>query len=260
MSTFSPKLDIRSGLRFVLLAQLAIAGFLIASDVIDFASLRWRSDTDVPTGPITPGDQTRIYRTDKPTPSLVKFDEAPELPMPETFADRIVLSEHLVENFGTVLLISGAIAEGDAQRVRRHFDDLETEPDLAALHSPGGLVNEALEIGRFLRENEVSTAVLAGGFCVSSCPYLLAGGTERSVSKRSVVGLHQHYYETPKLLPVFLAVEGIQSGQGETMEFLIEMGVNPSIMVYALKTPPEQIYALIEKELIETRLATRTIK
>lgn len=43
------------------------------------------------------------------------------------------------------------------------------------------------------------------------------------------------------------------------MEYLTEMGVNPSLMIYSLKTTPEQIYALIEEELTETRITTEVI-
>ena len=115
-------------------------------------------------------------------------------------------------------------------------------------------------IGLQVRDEELPAAVLSGAYCLSSCPYVLAGGVERKVSLRAVVGLHQHYYEKPKLIPAVFAVEDIQISQGETMEFLIEMGVDPSLMVYSLKTPPEQIYALIQTELIDTGLATNIIE
>ncbi len=239
--------------------QLAIAGLLIATSLIDAAIFPVRDVTDLADGPISPGDQTRIYRTDKTSPDLFKTGVSPGIPMPNRFSDQLQFSEHVVEGLGTVLLMSGGIGEGDVDRVRRHLEDWGTAPDLVALHSPGGLVHEALEIGRLFRERAFSTAVLAGGFCASACPYVLAGGAERIVSNSGIVGLHQHYYEAPKLLPVFLAVEGIQMGQGQTMAFLIEMGVDPSVMVHALMTPPEQIYALVESQLIETRLATSTI-
>ncbi len=62
--------------------------------------------------------------------------------------------------------------------------------DLVALHSPGGVVSEALSIGKQVRGAELSTAVLAGSMCVSSCPYILAGGEERLVSGRGIVGRH----------------------------------------------------------------------
>ena len=44
------------------------------------------------------------------------------------------------------------------------------------------------------------------------------------------------------------------------MEHIIEMGVEPTLMLYSLNTPPEEMYALIEDELVETRIATRIIE
>ncbi len=60
-------------------------------------------------------------------------------------------------------------------------------------------------------------------------------------------------------MPVFMAVEGIQHGQGNTMRHLIEMGVDPGLMIYSLATPPNDIYFLVESELIESQLATAII-
>ena len=165
-----------------------------------------------------------------------------------------------IKGIGKVLLISGQIEEGDSVRFENYLSDMQTVPDLIALHSPGGMVFEALSIGRTIRDQELSTSVLTGAFCMSSCPYVLAGGVERSVSLNGVVGLHQHYYEQPRYMPVVFAIEEIQAGQGETMEYLIEMGVDSSLMLYSLKTPPDQIYALVESELTETRIATEIIK
>ncbi len=254
------KVDAKSGLKLVSVAQLVVAGLLIESDVVDAIPLPSNENEVLRTGPISPGDQKRIYRTDKPAPDLVTIDGPLELPMPQKFSDRLEFTEHSIEGFGNVVLVSGGISKGDTGRLRDFFENLEEVPDLVALHSPGGLVYEALGVGRYLREKELPSAVLAGAVCVSSCPYILAGGLERTVSLRGVVGMHQHYYEQPKYLPVFFAVENIQTGQGETMEYLINMGVDPALMLYSLKTPPDQIYALVEDELTDTRIATKIIE
>lgn len=57
-------------------------------------------------------------------------------------------------------------------------------------------------------------------------------------------------------MPVVLAVEGIQRGQGKTMRHLIEMGIDPGVMIHSLTTPPNDIYLLVESELVESRMAT----
>ena len=54
-----------------------------------------------------------------------------------------------------------------------------------------------------------------------------------------------------------VAVENIQRGQAEVMDYLDAMDVDVRLVSKALKTPPEDIYILLPEELTETRLATR---
>ena len=72
--------------------------------------------------------------------------------------------------------------------------------------------------------------------------------------------MHQHYFDESVILPAFLAVEDIQYGQAITMEYLIDMGIDPSLLVFTLKTPPDEIYVLIKDELLKTKLATEYIE
>ena len=48
--------------------------------------------------------------------------------------------------------------------------------------------------------------------------------------------------------------------QGDILHLLIAMGVDPWIMVPALKTPQDEIYFFIEDELLKHKLATKMVK
>jgi len=122
------------------------------------------------------------------------------------------------------------------------------------LHSTGGSVADALEIGRTLRDAGLDAAVPAGRLCLSACPYILAGGVTRAVGEGAAVGVHQHYHGENSYLPAFLAVEDIQRGQAEVLAHLARMGVDPLVMVPALSTPPAEIYVLVPEELERYRL------
>ncbi len=69
------------------------------------------------------------------------------------------------------------------------------------------------------------------------------------VSNEARVGLHQHYFGENTLLPAFLAVSDVQAGQGEVMDYLDEMGIDPMIMVKVLTTRPDDIFILLPEEL-----------
>lgn len=235
---------IRRMLTGVLAFQLVLGGLLFLGDIgRDFA---W------PTGgpeaprfdlPTRPGDQTRRYDTTLPASPGTQIDG----PMP----DRLVL-EPLEDGRA---LLTGRIEPGDAARIA---DQIAATParDIL-LHSPGGSVIDALDIGRALRAAGKTTQVRERDVCLSACPYILAAGTERRVAEGGRVGLHQHYFGENTFLPAFLAVQDIQRGQGEVMRYLDQMGVDPMMLVHSLSTPPQAIYLLSVEELSRYRLTTK---
>ena len=247
----------RRGLTLLLIMQCVIAALLVASDIEARWLPRFSPQTTLPSGPVSPGDQVRRYEPRKTRPTYTNPSTLPDITLPEGLPQRLEFTMQRSGGLGGFLLINGTIEQGDTERFEAYMANLGQLSVPVALNSPGGIVDEALGIGRILRERSATTAILPGMTCVSACPYVLAGGVERQVSLRGAVGMHQHYYQTPTYLPVFWAVEDIQHGQGQVMEFLIEMGVEPKLMLYSLNTPPDEIYVLVENELLESELATR---
>ncbi|MFD2738429.1 hypothetical protein ACFSUD_02495 [Sulfitobacter aestuarii] len=196
------------------------------------------------TEPVRPGDQTRRFDPDRASPG--------GRPMPETpLPDRLILTSL---EAGASALLEGTIAGGDAERIIKQFDALQSPPKTLLINSPGGSVQDALTLGRHLREAGVDTALRENDICYSACPYLLAAGVGREVPESASVGVHQHYFGENTLLPAFVAVADIQRGQGEVMGYLEEMGIDLRLMRHALMTPPEQIYLLLPEELRAYRL------
>ena len=234
---------IRRMLTGVLAFQLVLAAFLFLGDMGRDFSLPGRGPAapgfDLP---IHPGDQRREYDPALPTAPGTQIDG----PMPK----RLVL-QPLDEGRA---LLTGEIGKGDGARIATQI--AVSEAGEIVLHSPGGNVADALEIGRAIRSAGKHTSLRSSDVCLSACPYMLAGGTERQVAEGGRVGLHQHYYGENTFLPAFLAVRDIQRGQAEVMRFLDEMGVDPMVMVPALSTPPEAIYILTPEELTESHLTT----
>lgn len=258
MSSPAQGMSMRRGLKIVLIAQAVVAGLLVLSDIDARWIPRLTDPTPLPTGPVSPGDQVRRYDPSRIEPGYTPPGTLPDLNLPEDMPDRLAFEVRAFDG-EDYLFITGGISPGDAERLEAYIASVDALADPVAFHSPGGVVDEALAIGRMLREAEARTAILPGMACVSACPYMFAGGTERVVSLRGAIGLHQHYYETPGLLPAFLAVEQVQMGQGRTMEHLIDMGIDPGVMLHSLTTPPDDIYVLVEDELRDSRMATEVI-
>lgn len=250
------RMNIAQALRLIFVAQIALAGFLMASDLISRGALDLRRAAPAPTGPVAPGDQVRRYDPSRPTPQFSDPATRPQFDMPDNLPPRLVFTVENDDSLGPVLLMNGAIDQGDAERFATYLTTLAEVPATVSINSPGGAVDEALMIGQMIRDNTLNTVILPGMACLSACPYMLAGGVERRVSQKGAVGLHQHYYETPGYMPAYFAVEDIQNSQGAVMQHLITMGVDVAVMVYGLTTPPDDIYVLVADELRESRLAT----
>lgn len=200
--------------------------------------------------PIAPGNQTRRFEPDH---ILRDLPADRRLPDTETVPSRLMFSDTGLD--GAVLL-NGTIETGDAKRFEEWLASRPEAPTTIALNSPGGDVVDALAIGRLIRSKGFKTLLEPKAICLSACPYVLAGGVERIVSKEAFVGVHQHYFGENTYLPAFLLVSDIQVGHGEVMVFLQEMGIDPMMMAKALVTPPDDIYLLVPEELEGFSLAT----
>lgn len=235
-------------LTWVLLFQLGLAGLLFWGDLRDGLRLPGFSPRAPQlTEPVRPGDQTRRFDPDRAPPG--------GRPMPATaLPDRLTLT--VVEG-GQRVLLEGGIVPGDAARIEKQLAELDPQPQGVILNSPGGSVQDALMLGRYLRKADLTTALRAGDICYSACPYLLAAGTDRTIPDDASVGVHQHYFGESTLLPAFVAVEDIQRGQGEVMIYLDEMGIDPLVMRHALVTPPDEIYVLLPEELARYRFVEK---
>lgn len=224
----------------VLIFQLGIGAFLVLSDMQAgaFSLPRFAPNAPGLSEPIRPGDQTRLFSPEKDRPSVQPARDPGQLP------ERLTLTQET-----GLWRLEGAIAPQDAPRIIAQLSNADPAIETLVVQSPGGSVSDALEIGRHLRASGIATQLLAGEFCYSACPYLLAGGTAREIAPAASVGVHQHSFGQNTLLPAFTAVADIQRGQAEVMGYLSEMGIDPLVMQHALATPADEIYILLPEQL-----------
>ena len=241
------RLTAAGAIKGVLAIQIAIAVILLARDISTvIPRLSLAPAAPQLTQPVAPGDQRRRYDP-KHVPS-----PGPQGPETGDMPSRL-----LFEADGDALRLTGVIAPGDAARFAKWLEGREM-PASVELHSTGGSVIDALEIGRTLRKDGATTRIEAGNVCLSACPYILSAGTTRAVDPLGYVGVHQHYFGESELLPAFIAVEDIQLGQAEVVDYLLEMGIDLRLMRHSLATPPDEIYILTQEELTDYNLITDT--
>jgi len=125
------------------------------------------------------------------------------------------------------------------------------------LNSTGGSVQDAIAMGRLIREKKFATAVENGGYCASSCPLVFAGGAERRAGDKAVVGVHQAFSPGD---PGFDGARGMAEAQrisAECQKYLAEMGVDLRLWVHAMETPKDELYFLKPDEMLSLKLATQ---
>jgi len=158
---------------------------------------------------------------------------------------------------GGRLLATGTITPGISQsfaaEAERHGEYIKT----VVLNSPGGSVNDALAMGRLIREKKFATEVEAGQSCVSSCPLVFAGGVDRRVGEKARIGVHQ-------VAAIRSAANGpprdemslAQNISARCQHYLGDMGVSLQVWVRAMETPHDRLFVFKPDELKSLNLVT----
>ena len=183
-------------------------------------------------------------------------------------------------------------AEGmfDGPQVERRFrdllDTLKGRNLPIVFNSLGGVIGEALVLGRILRERRMAASVgksypegckariaadkscrrimegsrelkaqlrTAGAVCSSACVYALLGASARHVPADARVGIHAATPTAVSSQPGWLTVEQMHHNR---KRYILEMGANPDLQDAAIKTPAPGVHVLSREELVRYRVET----
>jgi hypothetical protein len=129
------------------------------------------------------------------------------------------------------------------------------------LNSPGGLVSEALELGRAIRAASFDTTVGAldggsggGGECYSACTLAFLGGVNRTIPEKAIFGVHRFSTDTQLSPKEALDIGQIQ--MSEITEYASSMGVSPEFVTEMVKSSPSSINVLTQEKLTSLGVIT----
>ncbi|HWQ39520.1 MAG TPA: ATP-dependent Clp protease proteolytic subunit [Burkholderiales bacterium] len=153
------------------------------------------------------------------------------------------------------LSIYGYISKADAAAVRAFFANQRRAPVQVEvyLNSPGGEVAAALQIGRELRNARAAAYVFAEAQCASSCIFLLAGATHRTVE--GAVAIHRPTVFDRNLEPVAEAELEYGSLLQDIRAFFQLTSTPEHLLEAMMAIPPEDAKYLTARELAEFGLA-----
>ena len=157
------------------------------------------------------------------------------------------------------IYLDGPIDPGATARVVNLILAERIPRAIVFLNSPGGSLVTAMQLGRVLREHAFDTRVGArttnaaratAGTCHSACPFVLAGGVERSLELGSAIGLHRAENRVP------VSDEGAfqRVVEAQVLEYLAEMGVRAEAASIMGAIPHDQIRDLTVDEAVQLNL------
>lgn len=140
-----------------------------------------------------------------------------------------------------VIMLNGEVTHTMAADFKRA---LAARPDakLIVLNSPGGYVDNALQVADVVHDRGISTLVAKGMGCYSACAYIFFAGANRFVEGE--LGVHQISAEVADLVMA-------QTTLGDVLDALAEYGVKQTIISVMLKTPPEDMYVFTIREIAD---------
>lgn len=162
------------------------------------------------------------------------------------------------------LYLQGEIRQGDAERLASLAKDSKIIVNIK-VNSPGGDLAESLLIANLIKDLHISVRVVNGGYCVSSCFFLLLEGYERYFQAYSdsgilpsqferenfmgFVGIHRPYFksssgsvESSKMQnEMMLKVRGYLASKTVPQYLIDEMMARPSNDIYWLKVHDEDL-------------------
>lgn len=184
-------------------------------------------------------------------------------------AAEYILEHHCIGNAweSCYVFFDGVISDGLADEFEKI---LEHEGPNVFLNSPGGDLQEAIEIGRLIRKSGKRTNVGSidgiktrtfdnkpdefpkNGVCESACAYMFVGGEQRSLESGKL-GFHR-FYSTGR---------GIDSDEAQIISgilvaYLVEMGVDARLFLAASKEGAEGMYHVSYEEALEYSVVTPT--
>lgn len=159
---------------------------------------------------------------------------------------------------GGVLRARGTIVPGTAAAFDAEMEERGEYVRVVSLDSPGGALDDAMAMATLMRQRGLASRVEDGTICASSCPLVLAGGTERSVGPKAAVGVHQFYAATEETTRPAQAMADAQRTTARIARHLTAMGVDPALWLHALDTPPRSLYYFTPEQMASYRLVTRS--
>lgn len=153
--------------------------------------------------------------------------------------------------------LRGEITKEDVVTLRQNPRLARGQPIMLELNSVGGDWDSALQIGRLLRSTRSTALVESGRNCLSACVMILAGATDRMVSRRARIGIHRPYSSSTANLTYEEAQARYRALESSARSYLREMNSSDTLFDAMVRVPAERIRVLTPEEVESLGLSTQ---
>lgn len=169
-------------------------------------------------------------------------------------ANALTFSTEPVDASKSVILISGVFEPNESLTSFVSLaKGLGTRSGIVVFNSVGGNPSKAIELGRLIRALGLPTFQMRGMECSSACALAFMGGTVR-VAETGSIGVHKTSFADTSAISVDDAVSYIQHQTAETISYMTEMGVDPSLLQLSLRYEKDDMRYLSKSEMAQYRV------
>jgi hypothetical protein len=149
-----------------------------------------------------------------------------------------------------LITVVGDIKVGDEEKFREL--SLKFPRAFIALHSNGGAIRPAMEIGRMVRLRGYRTLVLGNSVCASACALIWMAGLPRYLEPGGRLGFHAAYREVDGRL--------IESGRANAVvgHYLSQLNLSQQAVEFATAASPSEITWLTEANRLDSGIDFET--
>jgi hypothetical protein len=119
---------------------------------------------------------------------------------------------------------------------------------IVILNSEGGIVADALAIGRETRNRNFATSVPPNNLCASACALIWLAGARRYAEDGSAIAFHASYIEKDGVM--------LESGVANALvgAYVSQLGLSDRVVAYVTSAPPKGMLWLTQEEAVRLDL------
>ena len=140
---------------------------------------------------------------------------------------------------------SGKIRKGDTYKLSRAYKKLpHNKQTIVIFNSGGGEMSTGIQIGNYLKQHHIGSAVAKRGMCASSCALAFLGGRDLSGNKLMVLpygsklGYHSFYYRNQR----YVSSDKVQKDLSYLMKYFSYVNAPSDLVTKMLSTPSGSMY------------------